>query len=231
MRIARVTDLEDPRVSDYRNVRDADLLASQGLFMAEGRKNVKRLLEGSSYRTRSVFVTPAGLEGLRSTLEAGPSGLPVYLAPQSVLNGVVGYDMHRGCLAAGGAGDGARLRRGAAGAPATTGRRAALGRPGGRHQPGQRGRRSSATPGPSGWISGAADAPLRGPPLPEVDPGLDGRRAAVCPSRAPSADCVEVFARDFGRPASRWWHSHASDAGAEPGRRRGRRAWRRQPGA
>src|SRR5262249_681877 len=35
---------EDPRIADYRNVPDPQLLASRGIFVAEGRHVVRRLL-------------------------------------------------------------------------------------------------------------------------------------------------------------------------------------------
>lgn len=95
-----VGDIGDPRVADYRNVRDADLRARDGLFLAEGRLNVKRLLEGGRYRPRSVFVTAAGEAALRGVLLGLSDDVPVYVASQRVLNQVVGYDMHRGALAA-----------------------------------------------------------------------------------------------------------------------------------
>src|SRR5206468_2494081 len=63
MRAVAVESLDDPRVADYRNVRDADLRVRDGLFMTEGRLNVKRLITVSPYRTRSVFATEAGLRG------------------------------------------------------------------------------------------------------------------------------------------------------------------------
>ena len=53
--------LDDPRVADYRDVRDADLRLRDGLFLTEGRLNVKRLITASPYRTRSVFVTEMGM--------------------------------------------------------------------------------------------------------------------------------------------------------------------------
>jgi tRNA G18 (ribose-2'-O)-methylase SpoU len=100
MRVVEIEGLRDPRVAVYRNVRDADLRAREGLFLAEGRLNVKRLLSGSPFRPHSVFVTPSGLAWLRETLESLDRDVPVYVARQSVLNEIVGYDMHRGCLAA-----------------------------------------------------------------------------------------------------------------------------------
>jgi tRNA G18 (ribose-2'-O)-methylase SpoU len=101
MRIVEIARVDDPRVADYRNVRDADLRARGGLFVAEGRLNVKRLLRGSPHRTRSVFVTPAGLAGVRDALSGLAEEVPVFLAGRDVLSQVVGYAMHRGCLAAG----------------------------------------------------------------------------------------------------------------------------------
>jgi len=44
MRRLRVERFDDPRIADYRNVRDADLRNDAGLFMTEGRLNVARLL-------------------------------------------------------------------------------------------------------------------------------------------------------------------------------------------
>lgn len=100
MQVVRVASLDDPRLAAYRNVRDADLRDGES-FLAEGRLNVRRLLTASRFRTRSVFVTEAGLAGIRDTLERSGTGTPVYLASQQLMNGIVGYAMHRGCLAEG----------------------------------------------------------------------------------------------------------------------------------
>src|SRR3989339_1708795 len=59
-----VTDLDDPRIADYRDVSDAVLLERRGLFVAEGRLVVRRLLDGGRYTVRSLLVTPAALAGL-----------------------------------------------------------------------------------------------------------------------------------------------------------------------
>jgi tRNA G18 (ribose-2'-O)-methylase SpoU len=87
----------DPRVAGYRDVREADLRAAEGLFVVEGRLNVKRLLCGSRFRPRSVFVSRAALAALRTPLARFPG--PVFVAEPALLAEVVGYDMHRGCLA------------------------------------------------------------------------------------------------------------------------------------
>jgi tRNA G18 (ribose-2'-O)-methylase SpoU len=91
---------DDPRLSAYRNVPDADLLTRHGLFVAEGRLVVRRLLADSSLSTQSVMVTEAAMESLADAL-FGRDGLPVYVVPQALMDEIVGFNIHRGCLALG----------------------------------------------------------------------------------------------------------------------------------
>ncbi len=93
--------LDDPRLADYRNVRDADLRRRRGLCMAEGRLVVEQLLRDSPFQADSLFMTPRSCEAMRPVLETLPSRAPLYVAKQELFNQVVGFDMHRGCLAAG----------------------------------------------------------------------------------------------------------------------------------
>jgi tRNA G18 (ribose-2'-O)-methylase SpoU len=69
-------------------------------LMTEGRLGVRRLITDSRFRARSVFVTRAALEGLSDVLAKLGDETRIYLASQALLNDVVGYNMHRGCLAA-----------------------------------------------------------------------------------------------------------------------------------
>ena len=101
VRLISIDSLDDPRVGDYRNVKDPELRHERGLFIAEGRMGVRGLIEDSPFRTRSLFVTPTALSSLRPSFEAMDANTPIFVAAQPTLNGVVGYDMHRGCLAAG----------------------------------------------------------------------------------------------------------------------------------
>jgi tRNA G18 (ribose-2'-O)-methylase SpoU len=101
VRALAIESLDDPRVAEYRNVREADLRARDGLFITEGRLNVKRLLVASRYRARSVLVTEVGMRAIQPALERLGDDTPVYVAAKPLLSAVVGYAMHRGCLAAG----------------------------------------------------------------------------------------------------------------------------------
>ena len=53
--LIRVNDPDDPRIDAYRNVPDPDLLIQGGLFVAEGRLVVRRLIEGRRFPVRSVW--------------------------------------------------------------------------------------------------------------------------------------------------------------------------------
>ena len=98
MPVIRVDEPDDPRIAAYRNVPDPDLLIKSGLFVAEGRLVVRRLIEGRRFSVRSVMVNEAALVPLHESL-AVRHDLPVYLVPQAVMNTITGFNIHRGCLA------------------------------------------------------------------------------------------------------------------------------------
>ncbi len=98
MGVERVRDVDDPRLADYRELKDGARRRRDGTFIAESRQVVRRLLGGSRFRVRSVLATEAAAEDLRDVL---PAGLPVYVAPEVTLQRVVGFNFHRGCLAVG----------------------------------------------------------------------------------------------------------------------------------
>lgn len=100
VQLTPVESLEDPRLADYRNVRDPELLKRSDLFMCEGRLGVRHLLDGGRYVPRSVFVTQTALDALSDAWPKLPRCTPIYLGSQALLNQVVGFNLHRGCLAA-----------------------------------------------------------------------------------------------------------------------------------
>ncbi len=97
MGVERVRDVDDPRLADYRELRDGERRRRAGTFIAESRQVVRRLL-GSRFRARSVLATEAAADDLRDVLAGG---LPVYVAAEATIRRVVGFNFHRGCLAVG----------------------------------------------------------------------------------------------------------------------------------
>jgi tRNA G18 (ribose-2'-O)-methylase SpoU len=91
----------DPRLALYQGVRDPELLRSHGVFVAEGRLVVLRLLESSRFRTRSVLVTATARAELSDLLERLDDATPVYEADIDLFRQLAGFNVHRGCLAIG----------------------------------------------------------------------------------------------------------------------------------
>lgn len=100
-----VAGVDDDRVAHYQWVRDPAQLAARNLFVAEGRLVVRRLLplsDTSGHRfegvVESVLVTPAAVAQLADLIEAYPD-VAFYEVPQAAMNELVGFNIHRGCLA------------------------------------------------------------------------------------------------------------------------------------
>lgn len=105
----RIASVDDPRLEDFRIVSDPALMRDRGLFVAEGRLAVERLL-ASRFRARALLVLDAALSGLEPSLCASAdapagtedgSGPSVYVADAVLLRAVTGFRFHRGCLALG----------------------------------------------------------------------------------------------------------------------------------
>jgi tRNA G18 (ribose-2'-O)-methylase SpoU len=91
---------DDPRLADYRDVKDPAWLRERGLFLAEGRVCVRALLHAPDFTVRSILATDAALESLTDALDPAPS-VPIYRVPRSVMDAVSGVRFHQGCVAAG----------------------------------------------------------------------------------------------------------------------------------
>ena len=100
MVVMRLDDADDDLLADYRNVPDPELVARRGLFVAEGRLVVTRLLGATHLVTRSVLVTDRAYDAIRDPIDARPE-VTVHVVSQHVMNGITGFDIHRGCLALG----------------------------------------------------------------------------------------------------------------------------------
>jgi tRNA G18 (ribose-2'-O)-methylase SpoU len=85
--------------SEYQLVGNPAALERAGLFVAEGRIVVSRLLEDGRFRVHSIAVTPpagAALEPILAAIGARPT---VYVCSAEELRLATGFDFHRGCLA------------------------------------------------------------------------------------------------------------------------------------
>jgi len=99
--IERVQDLDDPRLADYRHLREPSrrmgLERRRGIFTVEGRLSVAALLR-SPYRVRSVLVAAEHEARMASELA---SDVPLLSLPRDAMADVTGVHFHRGVLAVG----------------------------------------------------------------------------------------------------------------------------------
>ena len=99
-RLIEVSDPADPRLADYRDLRDVELRkhleATHGLFLAEGEKVVRRSVE-AGFTPRSFLMAPRWLDGLADVL--GRSDAPCYVVSEDLAEQVTGFHVHRGALA------------------------------------------------------------------------------------------------------------------------------------
>jgi tRNA G18 (ribose-2'-O)-methylase SpoU len=98
--VERIDDVGDPRLSDYRELRDATArrrIEGDRFFIAEGPVAIERLL-ASAHRVRSVLVSEQKYARMAGLLQ--PIGAPVYVVDQTLLHDIVGFDLHRGAIAA-----------------------------------------------------------------------------------------------------------------------------------
>jgi len=98
--IHKITSLDLPELAPYRTMRRPLEHEAQGIFVAEGEKVVRRLLE-SRFEVVSVLLPEKHLDSFRPLLEARPEKLAVYLADKKLLESLIGFSMYQGQLAVG----------------------------------------------------------------------------------------------------------------------------------
>jgi tRNA G18 (ribose-2'-O)-methylase SpoU len=98
--LVEITDPADPRLADYRDLRDVELRkhleATHGLFLAEGEKVVRRAV-AAGFTPRSFLMAPRWLDGLAG--ELGATDAPCYVVSEALAEEVTGFHVHRGALA------------------------------------------------------------------------------------------------------------------------------------
>jgi len=97
--IERIESPGDPRVSAYLHMADRELLVTRGLFVAEGRLVVQRVIESGRFSVQSVLLSDAASEALSADLARLSPDAHVYVCPADLFQDLTGYHIHRGCLA------------------------------------------------------------------------------------------------------------------------------------
>lgn len=99
-RIEEISSFDSPELQPYATMRRPAEHETLGIFVAEGTKVVRRLLE-SHFAVTSVVLPEKWLDDFRPRIEARPETITVYLAEKEFLEGLVGFSMFQGVLAVG----------------------------------------------------------------------------------------------------------------------------------
>ncbi|WEK50589.1 MAG: RNA methyltransferase [Candidatus Kaistia colombiensis] len=99
--LIRITDPADPRIAAYCHVRERDLVGRDDHFIAEGEVVLQTLLQSDRHQPVSLLIDEKRVDGLARITDRLPDDVPVYVAGQAVLDGIVGFHIHRGILALG----------------------------------------------------------------------------------------------------------------------------------
>ena len=109
--IIELSDGADERLADYTRLTDVALRrrleTQRGLYMAESSKVITRAV-AAGHAPRSFLMAPRHLDEMRPVIAsaAGCGGsddggeVPVFVAPEEVLESITGFHLHRGALAA-----------------------------------------------------------------------------------------------------------------------------------
>jgi len=103
-RLVAIDSADDPRIAEFRDIRERDLTGRQNRFIAEGTVVLRMLAEAShsgSFTTEKVLLLRNRVDGVAPILERLPIEVPVYVAEAEVLDRIVGFHLHRGVLALG----------------------------------------------------------------------------------------------------------------------------------
>ena len=108
--IIELDDGADERLADYTRLTDVALRrrleTQRGLYMAESSKVITRAV-AAGHAPRSFLMAPRHLAEMRPVIAsaAGCGGnddggeVPVFVAPEEVLESITGFHLHRGALA------------------------------------------------------------------------------------------------------------------------------------
>jgi tRNA G18 (ribose-2'-O)-methylase SpoU len=96
-----IDNADDPRLADYRALTDVELRKrsepAEGIFIAEG-ELVMRRARRAGYPLRSVLTSERWLPSIAELVS--DSDAPVFVGSEELLEGITGFHVHRGALAA-----------------------------------------------------------------------------------------------------------------------------------
>lgn len=99
--LIEIDDIADPRIEAYRDIRERDLVGRAGLFVAEGKVVVEKLVNSAMHHPLSLLIASKRVAALQPLISGLAADVPVYVATQTVIDAIAGFPLHRGILAIG----------------------------------------------------------------------------------------------------------------------------------
>ncbi|HBF29837.1 RNA methyltransferase [Rhizobium sp.] len=100
-----ISDIEDPRIAGFLNIRERDLIGRHGRFIAEGTVVLRMLLAAHradrGIKAEALLLLQNRVAGLEPLLAECPNDVPVYVASAATIDAIAGFHLHRGVLALG----------------------------------------------------------------------------------------------------------------------------------
>jgi tRNA G18 (ribose-2'-O)-methylase SpoU len=96
--IHHITSTQHPDLQPYRTLRRPLEHQKQGIFVAEGEKVVRRLIE-CPLRIRSILLTAKWFETYEPLIAPRRETIDVYIAEKDLMETIVGFPLHKGIMA------------------------------------------------------------------------------------------------------------------------------------
>jgi tRNA G18 (ribose-2'-O)-methylase SpoU len=93
-----ISSVDDPRIAPYRDIRERELAAREGLFVGETLVVLEAMLARAA-AIRSVLASTRMLARTAELMSAHGCAAPLLTASDEVLEAITGIDLHRGVLA------------------------------------------------------------------------------------------------------------------------------------
>src|SRR5215510_12177712 len=101
LNIRHVTSLDNEELAPYRTLRRPQEHMDQGIFVAEGEKVVRRLVD-SELEMVSILMTPRWYQLFVADLQKSMvSEITIFIAEKELLQSIVGFPLHQGIMAVG----------------------------------------------------------------------------------------------------------------------------------
>ncbi len=102
--LIRIDDPADPRIAEFRDIKERDLAGRQGRFIIEGTVVLRMAAAAhgaGAFEIEKILLLENRVDGVQDILSDVPEDVPTYVASGAVLDAIAGFHLHRGILALG----------------------------------------------------------------------------------------------------------------------------------